>query len=352
MEQLTVNDFSLLGNLIKGKKIFLIHGGSYNSLPVKAYFENLPRVEFTAFSPNPKYEQIAEGVKLFNDSRCDLIVAVGGGSAIDVAKCVKLFCKMDENENYLSQKPFDTGVSLIAVPTTAGSGSEATKNAVIYYQGAKQSVAHPSLLPNAVLLEPSVLKFLPLYQKKCTMFDALCQAIESFWSANSTPESKELCKKAILLIKENRREYIEENTLAAAEKIMLASNLAGKAINITATTAPHAMGYKITTMYNLPHGHAVALCMSAVWEYILGNIDRCSDIRGKEYLNQMLSELPVTLDEFNALLQELQIEKPKSNDREKDIDALVAAVNTAKLKTTPVEIDLPALRDFYSKIVD
>ena len=133
---------------------------------------------------------------------------------------------------------------------------------------------------------------------------------------------------------------------------MLASNLAGKAINITATTAPHAMGYKITTMYNLPHGHAVALCMAAVWEYILGNIDRCSDIRGKEYLNQMLSELPVTLDEFNALLKELQIEKPKSNDREKDIDALVAAVNTAKLKTTPVEIDLPALRDFYSKIVD
>ena len=118
---------------------------------------------------------------------------------------------MDNDINYMQQEYIDSGITLIAVPTTAGTGSESTCHAVIYYEGEKQSISHTSIIPNYAILEPSVLETLPVYQKKCTMLDALCQAIESWWSVNSTEESKEYSRKAILAIKENWEEYIFKN---------------------------------------------------------------------------------------------------------------------------------------------
>ena len=92
-------------------------------------------------------------------------------------------------------------IPFLAMPTTAGTGSEATRYAVIYYDGKKQSVTHDSVVPDVAILEPKVLKTLPLYQKKCTMMDALCQGIESWWSMNSTDESKAREKMEKLLSK-------------------------------------------------------------------------------------------------------------------------------------------------------
>ncbi len=137
------------------------------------WFQNYRR----RYTPNPLYEQVCGGVNLFNKEQCELIVAIGGGSTIDVAKCIKLYCKMDSRINYLKQETFDSGITLIAVPTTAGTGSESTRHAVIYYEGVKQSISHTSIIPDYAVLEPSVLKTLPVYQKKCTMLDALCQAM-------------------------------------------------------------------------------------------------------------------------------------------------------------------------------
>ena len=110
---------------------------------------------------------------------------------MDVAKCIKLAVLSKEGNDAIipplvnTQVEIDgTKIPFIAIPTTAGTGSESTHNAVMYYQGAKQTVTNDGILPDYALLEPSVLKSLPLYQKKCTMMDALCQGIESWWSVN------------------------------------------------------------------------------------------------------------------------------------------------------------------------
>ncbi len=105
------------------------------------------------------------------------------------------------SEKCLTIKP--NNIPLLAVPTTAGTGSEATRFAVIYYGGNKQSVTSESLIPDAVVLDPDTLITLPLHQKKATMMDALCHSIESFWSINSTDESKEFSRTAIREILEN-----------------------------------------------------------------------------------------------------------------------------------------------------
>ena len=214
--------------LLRGKKVFLVHGRSFDSLevsrgpegktvPLKTLFEPLDCVHFTDFTPNPKYEEVSEGVRLFRESKADVIVAVGGGSAMDVAKCVKLYCKMDPRRNYLRQEAANTGVELIAVPTTAGTGSESTRHAVIYFEGKKQSVSHPSIVPDTAVLEPALLRNLPLYQKKCTMLDAFCQGVESWWSVNSTEESRAYSKAAVTGIRDHWQAYLEGNEAAAKE---------------------------------------------------------------------------------------------------------------------------------------
>jgi alcohol dehydrogenase class IV len=317
-------------------------------------------VIFNQFSSNPLYEDVCKGVKLFNANHCDTIVAVGGGSTIDVAKCIKLYCKMDPDRNYLQQEYTDSGIPLIAVPTTAGTGSESTRYAVIYFEGKKQSVTHDSIIPNYAILEPRLLKSLPLYQKKCTMLDALCQGIESLWSVNSTDESMIYSKIAIQLIMDHWHGYIEENSDEDAELIMQAANYAGRAINITQTTAAHAMSYKLTSMYGLPHGHAVALCLPEVWLYMLEHPEKCIDPRGEDHLafvfewlgRLMQCDSPEKgLMMFRSIMFGLDMPQPQSKNREEELDVLTQSVNPERLRNNPVKLDEDIIRFIYNRIL-
>lgn len=231
-----------------------------------------------------------------------------------------------------------------------GTGSESTHNAVMYYEGAKQTVTNDGVLPDYAILEPLVLKTLPLYQKKCTMMDALCQGIESWWSVNSTEESYEYSRKTIELIMANWRKYIFENDDDAAANIMLAANYGGRAINITQTTAAHAMSYKITSLYKLPHGHAVAVCLPEIWEYMIGNMDKCIDKRGQVYLNGIFNNVANAMGTdnpteaigvFRTMMKEMELANPTSDTskRNSDLDVLSTSVNPVRLKNNPIGLE-------------
>ena len=345
------------------KKVLLVCDTSFPFLNIKEEIEamRVPYVTFSDFTPNPLYEDVCKGVELFHSENCDTILAVGGGSSIDVAKCIKLYCKMATDKIYLEQEYKDTGVKLIAIPTTAGTGSESTRYAVIYYDGKKQSVTHDSIVPDVAILEPKVLKTLPLYQKKCTMLDSLCQGIESWWSVNSTDESKEYSKIAVETIMKWWHEYIFDNTDESAMHIMEAANYAGRAINITQTTAPHAFSYKITSMYGLPHGHAVAVCLPVIWEYMLENMDKCIEQRGEQYLqsvfvsmsNSMGFSTPMeAIANFRTMMGEMEMQNPVSENKVGDIEILSQSVNPVRLKNNPVEIDISAIINIYDAVIN
>ena len=304
---------------------------------------------FSEYSSNPKYDEIMEGVSLFNNGMFDGFVAIGGGSAIDVAKCIKIYAS-----NSISL-PF------IAVPTTAGTGSESTCFAVMYKDSVKQSVEHQDLLPECVLLDYSLLESLSDFQKKCTVMDALCQGIESYWAVKSTPDSKMFAQKSISLIIDNMAGYITGD-MGAAGNIMRAANYAGQAINITRTTAPHAMSYKITSEFGLPHGYAVALCLPKVWAYMNSNMDKCVDYRGTEYLQSTFDAVALLLgascvDEAISRLESLLLDigllpLPKevivSNDT---ISLLVESVNVDRLINNPIKLDKDALEEIYRNVL-
>ena len=343
-------------------KVLLVIDSSFPFLNIKDEVEGIkvPYIKFSDFMPNPLYEDVCKGVDLFRRAQCDTILAVGGGSSIDVAKCIKLYCKMSDEKLYLEQEYRDTGVKLIAIPTTAGTGSESTRYAIIYYDGKKQSVTHDSIIPNVAILEPQVLKTLPLYQKKCTMLDALCQGIESWWSVNSTEDSKRHSRIAVETIMQWWRQYIFDYTEEAARHIMTAANEAGQAICITQTTAPHAFSYKITSLYELPHGHAVAVCLKEIWDYMLQHIDDCIDTRGSFYLKEIFTQIAKSMECgsmeeavscFRNLLDNLGMNSPITTNRRHDLDILASTVNPIRLRNNPVELNVNSIYSLYDRIV-
>lgn len=360
-----LNGISHLKEVLEdSKKVFLVCDSSFPYLNIKNDIENIgvPHVVFSDYSSNPVYEDVCKGIDLFQITKCDTILAVGGGSSIDVGKCIKLYCQMSRSKLYLEQDYKDTGIKLIAIPTTAGTGSESTRYAVIYYEGQKQSVTHDSIIPNVSILEPKVLKTLPLYQKKCTMLDALSQGIESWWSVNSTEESYEYSRKAIELIMANWRKYIFESDDEAAANIMLAANYGGRAINITQTTAAHAMSYKITSLYGLPHGHAVAVCLPEIWTYMVNHMDQCLDPRGSEYLKGIFLDISKAMGcenpkeaigTFRQMMLELEMAHPTAEPghRTSDIELLSTSVNPVRLKNNPIKLNEETIHSLYEVIV-
>lgn len=296
-----------LDEWLKGKKkVLLVCDGSIRfleSLNKKLTNIKVPIVRFSDFQPNPFYESVVKGVKIFRAEACDSIIAVGGGSAIDVAKCIKLYSSLPgngEDGTWLKQKIISNNISFLAMPTTAGTGSETTKYAVIYYRGAKQSITSKKCIPETVLMDPSVLKTLPIYQKKSTMCDALCHAIESFWSVNSTDESKKFSRRAIIGVIEHMDGYLT-NTVKGNAGMLMAAHIAGQAINITQTTAGHAMCYKIASLFGLAHGHAAILCNRVLFSWMTENVHKCIDVRGQTYLAKTLDDIAQAMGCVNAI---------------------------------------------------
>ena len=304
--------------LLDGRKLFLVCRGSYDRLEIADYINSLNPVRFSGFTPNPKMEEVLKGVEAFKTTDCDTILAVGGGSPIDVAKCIKYYSEAD--------------VPIIAIPTTAGTGSESTHFAVVYENGTKKSVASPELLPDIVILEPGTLKNVPEYTRKATMLDALCHSIESHWAKKATPESREYAEQAIVMIKKYKDAYLAD-TDEGNRGMMEAANLAGRAINISTTTAAHAMCYKITSMYGLQHGHAAAVCLPEVWQYIDDNAG-------------------ITRDEFIEMFKELDMKYPVSNTPEEDVEILADSVNLQRLSNSPVAFSRDQLIEMYRNILE
>jgi len=349
---------------IEGTKVFFVGRGSYAKPLIEDLQSQGITVEvFRGYASNPLYEDVVNGVEAFKAFQPDLLVSVGGGSALDTAKCIQLFATVDaladSEETYLDAKYSEAVVPHFVVPTTAGTGSDATTFAVVYYKGDKYSVDSPQALPNYVALVPEFLHGLSIYQKRATMLDALCQAIESYWSVNSTDESKAYSVKAINLILANYRTYLSSTDDDAAEALLEAAYIAGQAINITKTTAPHAMSYKMSGLYDLAHGHACAIALPKVWRYMLENLELCSDPRGVEYLDQAFGEIASYLGADNPsqaiawlekLLAELDMRSPKDTSPE-DLEALVRSINVQRLANNPVALDSEAIELLYQWII-
>jgi alcohol dehydrogenase YqhD (iron-dependent ADH family) len=141
--------------------------------------------------------------------------------------------------------------------------------------------------------------------------------------------------------------------------ILKAANYSGRAINISKTTAPHAMSYKITSLYGISHGHSVALCLPFVWEYMIHNMNLTIDKRGKEYLNQIFNDLDKlfecqtheqSVNKFKQILNEIDI-NCNHIVKENDLDLLTSSVNVERLSNNPVSLNKETIKKIYMKLM-
>ena len=293
-------------------------------------------VYFSGFTSNPGYHEIMAGISVFEEEHCDFIASIGGGSAIDTAKCVNMLESGDSVA--LRDSP---RAKHLAIPTTAGTGSESTSIAVMYKEGIKQSIAHSGIIPDYAILDSDLLATLPMYHKKSALLDALCQSIESLWAKGKTQYSTPYAMGAIRIIQEDADGYISGSP-GCSQRILNAANLSGNAISISKTTAAHAMSYKLSTMIGLAHGHAVALCLLYVWAHFLES----GGIAGVQTV--------IRYDEFTSMLARIGLAQNifvQADELESVLQELVVSVNVERLSNHPVDLSEAEIADMYRGIL-
>lgn len=345
---------------IKDKKVLLVTGKSSKQLRlyriIHEVFHDI--TQFSDFTSNPDIDAVIKGIRLFQEKNCNFIIGLGGGSALDVAKAIRMYADIETPDALVnSLSSISGGTQMLAIPTTAGTGSESTEFSVIYHKGEKLLFPYPWKLPEYVILDAENLVSLSVDLKKAPLADALCQAVESYWSVNSTEESRSLAGRAISLICRYYKAYMQ-NDKHADDRILLAANLAGQAIEITGTTAVHAMSYKLTSMHHVPHGSAVGLLLPLIWEYMLEHSEQCIDKRGEAFFLTSMDNMAKAFDcntskealaYYKKIFEELKPEPVYLNNAE-ELDILVKAVNINKLKSTPVFLNEEVIREIYKKI--
>jgi len=293
---------------------------------------------FSGYHANPDLADCIAGAEMYRANGCDGLISVGGGSAMDTAKGVKALLLTGDMEK-VRKSDLPDGVQLphIAIPGTAGTGAEATPIAVVYENNEKLSLDHPILLPEAILLDGSLLDTLPLYHKKACAMDALCQGIESFWAVKATAESRIHAEQAILGVLRNMDAYLDGDG-TAADAVLEAAYESGCAIRISRTTAAHAMSYQITKRVGPAHGHACMLTLPHLWRHM-----------GDAPVIRELNALMGTPDGAELLLGLLAATDmlPEEMPDDATLDALAASVNVERLGNHPEKLSQEELRAIY-----
>ncbi|MGI9205461.1 MAG: phosphonoacetaldehyde reductase [Woeseiaceae bacterium] len=347
-------------------RVFLVSGqnslrrsGAINSLTDLLQSCNV--THFTDVDQNPSIEQLESGLAKFRDAKPDIIIAVGGGSAMDIAKLIKIFSYQSQPpRRYVEgkEKLVAAAMPLVAIPTTAGSGSQATHFAVLYIDKSKFSVAHPSMLPDEALVDPALLKSVPPAVAASAGLDALNQGIESYWSIHSTNESKAIARNAIELTWAGLRDITSDPGEDVYLTMATGAHRAGEAINITKTTAPHAVSYPITAYFGVPHGQATGLILAAVLRYnALVADEDCLDSRGPAYVRNTMHEIAGLLgqpdanaaaDAYNEMMEAIGLSRDfyaLGIDSETDIDTIVEhGFNPQRVGNNPRRLTATALR--------
>ena len=322
------------------KRVFLVHGGrSYASCGARQLVEDILKreqidaTEFSHVSPNPRIEEVDEGLSLLRASGAHLVLAVGGGSVLDAAKLMR----------HLAAEAGHHAL-LLAVPTTAGTGAEVTRYSIVCRDGAKQSLQADDILPDYAFVYAPFIYGVRGYLAACTGFDALAHALESYWSRSANAESRGYALQAIRLLWNNLPRVVSAPVPEVCDAVMEGAYWGGRAINVTKTTAPHAFSYAFTVACGYPHGHAVALTMPYFFGLNLKPDDPLVDELG---LNR---SVPFE-QQMRLYLQDIGLTYNGCGDHQ--LDDLLRQVNPQKLGNNPEPMDdlrMSALRDSIARL--
>jgi alcohol dehydrogenase len=291
---LIVLDRNLSKTDLKGKVLDILGDGSLKATLFDQKVEAEPRLEVAD-----------EGVKAAQKGKCDVVVGIGGGSAMDVAKAIAVLAANNGRaKDYLGlNKVPGPGLPKIMIPTTAGTGSEVTFTAVFVRQNLKkkEGMNSPHLYPELAILDPTLTLSLPPVSTASTGVDALCHAIESYTSINASPMSELLSLEAIYLISSNLRTCVHDGSnLEARGNMLLGSLYAGLGLANAGVGAVHSLSYPLGGKYGVSHGLANTIMLPHVMAFNLpGALEKFAIIA--ETMGEVIDTLPLREAAFMAV---------------------------------------------------
>lgn len=333
---------------------------------ISALKETLTNVTLVSnVPPEPEDRQVREIFGQVRDCGAEAIIAIGGGSVMDTAKII---AAMMTNPDYYEdltdkEKIVNRGAPLFCAPTSAGTGSEATPNAIVLIpeKKLKVGVVHPYFLPYKVLLDPELTRSLPKSVTAATGLDAFCHCIETYISRKSNPFARLFGLKGLELVSRYlRRAYADGNDMEAREGMLLAAFYGGVAITASSTVAVHALSYPLGGSYRIPHGISNAILLPFVMRYNMDAIEDCvpeiaaaMGIHGEGLTVSQLGEK--VIDEIFKLCSDVNIPdslKPFGVP-ESDLEFLTVSASQVRrlLDQNPKDMSLDDIRSIYIQLL-
>ena len=316
--------------------------------------------------PEPDVAQVEAILASASAQSYDLVVGIGGGSAMDVAKIVAVLLASDVALRDLLRGKATIagrGVPTLMVPTTAGTGSEATPNSIVLVpeDELKVGIVSAKLIPDCVILDPEMTVGLPPAITASTGMDALTHAIECYMSKKGSPFSELFALKAIALITRSiRRAYTQGSDLAARHDMLLGAYYGGMCIATSSTTAVHALAYPLGGKYRIPHGVSNAILLPYVMRFnSVGNEDKFHDVALAMGLpvagKSAAAAAEAVIDALFALNRDLAIpaDLKQWNITAADLETLVngAAKVTRLLDNNPRAMSRADIAAIYTQLV-
>lgn len=313
-------------------------------------------VLFAEVEPNPTVTSVDRLAALIKKESRDVVVALGGGSSLD---CAKAACSVAVQGNsiraYHSEGAKLDGrhMPLIAMPTTAGTGSEVTPIAVLDdpEKGIKAPMAHDNFFPKLALIDPELTLTLPRYITACTGLDALAHAVEGYWSKNHQPICDALAMQAAQLAVASLSSVLKDGAdLDARESMCRAALLAGMAFQLPKNAAVHACSFPLSSQYHQPHGAACAMTLDHFIRYnapAMGErgaaLAHAAGLQDMDALADVVRDLKVQAG-LPTRLSEIGV-------CESSIDALVTASFHPLMNNNPREVTPKELRSLYIEML-
>ena len=349
-----------LKNVLCGSKGLLITSPSFVksgiAMQMQEDAEGVITHIFAGVTPNPDVKECRECLALLHREHIDCIIALGGGSVIDLAKVVSVMAiHGDGIEGWMDQKQEvpTSHLPLIALPTTAGTGSEVTCVAVIsdHEKGYKIPLSSIGFYPDIALIDPELTYSVPRHMSAATGFDVLCHAIEAYWSRNHQPICDALALHAIRLVLDNLTLVCENgNHVEARERMAEASIIAGLAFTRPKTTSSHACSYPLTNILGIVHGEACALTIDA---FLMFN-----HLHGCERVQQLIeksgfSSVEAMANHIGSLKKELDLlcDLKSFSISEETLQSLVEGSLNSAMDNNPIEVKREDLEELYRRMV-